>query len=85
MWERLSIQSGMRVRSAGGKRLGRVSSCGERHFLVVAPFRRRRFCVAYEDVKSLSRGEVRLSRQRFADVGVLGAEGPLTFTKPLKG
>jgi hypothetical protein len=75
--DRSQVHEGMVVRSSDGRELGRVLTCGERSFVVEKGFYFATDYVArYDDVTSVSRDEIRLSRPQQEL-----AQGERTFTR----
>ena len=65
MIERTRIHEGMSVRSSDGRKVGRISNCSERSFIVEKGFFFvTDYTAGYEDVADVSRDEVTLSCPR---------------------
>jgi hypothetical protein len=87
MFDRKSIQSGMIVRAADGKRLGTVAACGKEFLHIKTGFVSKRiYRVRYADIREIRGGAVVLRgglELLLEPRGDEQSDGPLTHTKPI--
>ena len=82
MWDRHSLQKGMKVRSASGRRVGTIAGIAEGRLLTRSVQRRR--WVPLEDVEGIQGGVVRLARgARLTPAGSGPLPHPMTSILPL--